>query len=226
MRTRSDSPTKTCTNDGCSNALRAKGLCATHYNQQHQPNRHRKVAMQCALCSSAVMKEPSRPRRYKQVFCDEACHTLWRLEYDPDHMAAAHAAVRAKARNAKPKPLIAPYSRIYVRECRHCQGAFTARSAAAAYCSNTCRNRARRLSRGKRHNIRRIEIFERDNYLCWICGTVCHPTLQLPDRMAATVDHLQPRSFGGTDEPDNLATAHMVCNSRRGASWSWPTLAA
>jgi len=217
---------RTCKLANCDRPYRAKGLCATHYNQQHQPNRHRKVAMQCALCGTTVMKEPSRARRYQKVFCDEACHALWRLEYAPDHMAAAHAALRANPRTVKPKPVIAPHTRIYVRQCRHCHGAFTARGASATYCSNRCRNRVRKIRRGKRHNIRRIEIFERDGYTCWICGIACDPTLQVPDRMAATVDHLQPQSFGGTDEQDNLATAHMVCNSQRGASWSWPTLAA
>ena len=32
MRTRSDSPTKNCTLDGCEKPLRARGMCATHYN--------------------------------------------------------------------------------------------------------------------------------------------------------------------------------------------------
>ena len=215
---------RTCELDNCDRPYRAKGLCATHYNQQHQPNRHRKVAMQCVLCGTAVMKEPSRARRYQKVFCDEACHALWRMEYAPEMMQAV---INARiAMPPKPKPPASNQSRIHVSTCRVCQRAFTARHAGTAYCSNRCRNRARKVSRGKRHKIRRIEIFERDNYLCWICGIACDPTLDVPHRMAATVDHLQPQSFGGTDDPDNLATAHMGCNSRRGASWSWPTLAA
>lgn len=46
------------------------------------------------------------------------------------------------------------------------------------------------------------------------CGRVCH----LCGRPGAdTLDHLVPRSKGGTDELDNLAPAHKSCNSRRGA---------
>lgn len=43
-------------------------------------------------------------------------------------------------------------------------------------------------------------------------GTVCH----LCGRPGAdTVDHLVPRSAGGTDALDNLAPAHQRCNSMR-----------
>lgn len=45
-------------------------------------------------------------------------------------------------------------------------------------------------------------------------GRVCH----LCGRPGAdTLDHIIPRSKGGTDELDNLMPAHKSCNSRRGA---------
>ncbi|WP_425564992.1 HNH endonuclease [Pseudolysinimonas kribbensis] len=47
------------------------------------------------------------------------------------------------------------------------------------------------------------------------------PSLKVPNKLAATVDHLLPRSMGGTDDPSNLATAHLSCNSSRGASLTW-----
>jgi 5-methylcytosine-specific restriction endonuclease McrA len=34
--------------------------------------------------------------------------------------------------------------------------------------------------------------------------------------MAATIDHIVPVSRGGSDDPSNLQTAHMVCNSAKG----------
>lgn len=42
--------------------------------------------------------------------------------------------------------------------------------------------------------------------ICHLCG--------FPG--ADTVDHLIPRSKGGTNHPSNLAPAHMSCNGRRG----------
>ena len=54
-------------------------------------------------------------------------------------------------------------------------------------------------------------------------GTTCHLCLEpialtLPrgDKRGPSVDHLVPRSKGGTDELANLRPAHRSCNSRRG----------
>ncbi|MGA7180373.1 MAG: HNH endonuclease signature motif containing protein [Thiobacillaceae bacterium] len=56
----------------------------------------------------------------------------------------------------------------------------------------------------------RLRIFERDGYKCHYC----HKQLT---RFSATLDHLQPVSEGGDNSFDNLATACLHCNSRRGA---------
>ncbi len=55
----------------------------------------------------------------------------------------------------------------------------------------------------------RTKVFERDGYTCWNCGK------QLT-RFTATLDHLQPVSEGGDNSYDNLRTACLHCNSRRG----------
>lgn len=56
----------------------------------------------------------------------------------------------------------------------------------------------------------RIKVFERDNYKCKYCGR------QLT-RFSATLDHLQPVSQNGLNTFENLITACLHCNSRRGA---------
>lgn len=55
----------------------------------------------------------------------------------------------------------------------------------------------------------RLRVFERDAYKCRYCGK------QLT-RFTATLDHLQPVSEGGDNSFENLATACLHCNSRRG----------
>ena len=55
----------------------------------------------------------------------------------------------------------------------------------------------------------RIKVFERDDYLCHYCQK------QLT-RFSATLDHIQPVSKGGDNSYDNLITACLHCNSRRG----------
>lgn len=56
----------------------------------------------------------------------------------------------------------------------------------------------------------RLRVFERDAYKCRYCGK------QLT-RFTATLDHLQPVSESGDNSFDNLTTACLHCNSRRGA---------
>lgn len=87
-----------------------------------------------------------------------------------------------------------------------------------------------------------VEIGERDGWVCGICRDPGHsmtrtaaagattPSLLRPedlvfeevppgewveagyDPLAASVDHIIPRSAGGTDDPGNLQIAHLFCN--------------
>jgi DNA-directed RNA polymerase subunit RPC12/RpoP len=56
----------------------------------------------------------------------------------------------------------------------------------------------------------RLKVFERDNYKCHYCGK------QLT-RFTATLDHIQPVSESGDNSYENLVTACLHCNSRRGS---------
>lgn len=58
----------------------------------------------------------------------------------------------------------------------------------------------------------REAIYERDGRYCRYCGT--HER-DLGERLA--LDHVIPRSRGGTDDPENLVPACRSCNSRKGA---------
>lgn len=55
----------------------------------------------------------------------------------------------------------------------------------------------------------RADVFERDHYVCVYC-------LAMLDAATARVDHVVPRSRGGSDDLDNLATACPGCNSAKG----------
>jgi 5-methylcytosine-specific restriction endonuclease McrA len=59
-------------------------------------------------------------------------------------------------------------------------------------------------------DVRPLEIFERDGWVCGICGDIVTPK-------DASIDHVIPFARGGTHEPANVQTAHHLCNSRKGA---------
>jgi endogenous inhibitor of DNA gyrase (YacG/DUF329 family) len=65
-------------------------------------------------------------------------------------------------------------------------------------------------------------VFERDGWLCHLCGESIDRALTGWDRMGPTVDHLIPLVAGGEHSYANVAAAHRSCNSRKGASLAAP----
>ncbi|MCU1400564.1 MAG: hypothetical protein JWN62_3673 [Acidimicrobiales bacterium] len=52
----------------------------------------------------------------------------------------------------------------------------------------------------------RVSLFERDGWHCRYCGEVL-------TEATATLDHITPQWKGGSNEPDNLASCCLMCNS-------------
>ncbi|MEB3260155.1 MAG: HNH endonuclease [Cyanobacteriota bacterium] len=53
----------------------------------------------------------------------------------------------------------------------------------------------------------RRNVFQRDNHLCQYCGSGSDPL---------SIDHVVPRSRGGADVWENVTTACLACNVRKG----------
>jgi len=69
-----------------------------------------------------------------------------------------------------------------------------------------------RISRFNKIPFRRVElsrknVIRRDNYHCQYCGSKSHDL---------TIDHIIPKSRGGTESWDNLVAACTNCNNRKG----------
>jgi len=60
----------------------------------------------------------------------------------------------------------------------------------------------------------RLAVRERFGFRCGYCGV--HESQEGAE---LTIDHYQPRSRGGTDEPDNLVYCCHACNSHKGDYW-------
>lgn len=69
-----------------------------------------------------------------------------------------------------------------------------------------------RLSRPSFSDSFRRDLWERDGRTCYLC----HVEILHWDGDSMHIDHVRPRSQGGSDEPHNLRTAHPVCNLRKG----------
>lgn len=89
-------------------------------------------------------------------------------------------------------------------------------------------NRAMRKSRF-RAPVKRTEIYYRDKYTCQLCNLPVIMTAKTPRHkksdcceaqcfLAPTIDHITPLANGGWHEPENVQTAHFICNSKKSNS--------
>ena len=58
--------------------------------------------------------------------------------------------------------------------------------------------------------MKRLRIFVRDRFRCQYCGQKRAPG-------ELTLDHITPRSREGRSTPENLVTACVACNTRKGS---------
>ena len=60
------------------------------------------------------------------------------------------------------------------------------------------------------------DVFERDGWVCGICGDPVDPELRWPARMSVSLDHVVPLEMGGDHVPENARCSHLGCNTARG----------
>lgn len=230
---------RTCALPECTKRLRARGLCSTHYNQQHQPNRHPKRTVQCTWCKTECVKDAGREHRYGGLFCSLACRDRWRKatgtnpQPSPETAAAGVAAFALirQARRYKAKLKLRRAARgtrggLWASgRCERCGCAFIATAYGwdvPRYCSERCAHRAcasRRRARERSAEVERYSryaIFERDGWRCHICRRLVRRHAVVPHPLAPTIDHILPLAAGGADSAANVATAHFLCNSTKG----------
>jgi 5-methylcytosine-specific restriction endonuclease McrA len=58
----------------------------------------------------------------------------------------------------------------------------------------------------------RPDVYERDKWVCGICGKPVDRTLEWPDKWSASLDHIVPIEQGGPHSFDNCQLAHLHCN--------------
>lgn len=97
--------------------------------------------------------------------------------------------------------------------CEKCGLRFDRSHHLQRYCSEACRPDPREWIPS---SIRR-EVYERDDYRCQLCGseTEVAPVSGEYHPWAPSLDHIVPKSRGGSDRISNLRTAHRWCNTVR-----------
>ncbi|WJZ27878.1 HNH endonuclease [Arthrobacter phage 1191A] len=79
------------------------------------------------------------------------------------------------------------------------------------------RSRARKF--GVEHeSVNRMQVFDRDGWICGICDEAIFKSVKYPDMMSASLDHVIPMSRGGGHLYSNTQASHLSCNIAKGAS--------
>lgn len=59
------------------------------------------------------------------------------------------------------------------------------------------------------------DVFERDRWVCGICGERIDSAVSYPDPLSVSLDHIVPLSKGGGHVLANVQASHLVCNVRK-----------
>lgn len=223
-----------CSIDGCERTHRARGYCGSHYNQILDSDRHKRTTtVPCAGCGKPVERRLSEGRSRRTV-CSYDCRyrVSWgspeqanerRVRYERERQMVGPVEIRLGPRLA-PAGWVDPYAqkvpvtrRMFVQgDCVICGDAFMAECSQGGhlpmYCSSRC-SRFRHKSSGWISRTDRLAIYERDGWICQICCGSTSRIYAYEDPWSPTLDHVVPRSLGGSDDPENLRLAHAWCNS-------------
>lgn len=104
--------------------------------------------------------------------------------------------------------------------CATCGLSFTTTRSRQVTCSTECSERRRwsvrdQHRRGVSKRVRQ-RILARDGWRCYLCSGSIPQDRAWPHSLSGTVDHVQPVSAGGSNDPTNLRAAHWACNRDKG----------
>lgn len=108
-------------------------------------------------------------------------------------------------------------NQVYVQgACIVCAAEYLSPGSQSRYCSKVCRDKNRNARSYGLSWLDRMALFARDGWKCQICSEPVDYTADPLTDWYPTLDHIVPRSKGGSDDLSNLRTAHRWCNSVRG----------
>ena len=226
-----------CSVDGCERGVLARGYCPSHYKSEYHIPRFgvtpKKVKTRICLCGAEV-----RSLAGKQKYCSDVCRYAWR---DVERSESKAVVVWAPPLHIpvvrSPRVVVLPpkQSRRFGCVCAICGVSFVA-DGMHATCSPECAkvNKREKVKRNTRKYLRRhgkfaIEpsvrwsIYERDGWVCQLCGGEVSRVYDRHDPMSPTLDHVVPRSLQLVQDhsPENLRLAHALCNSKRSNNVDW-----
>lgn len=175
-----------------------------------------RIRLKCKKCGNVIERAASTFRQ-KNICC-EACKERLKLSESRTKLLYAFLAIK-EAKEPK--------------TCKTCGGIFYSPYRTQIYCSEKCKRKVKAKTKSIRSRCRkygvyydssvtRTKVFERDGYICQICGkpTVNDTSWGTIGPKAPTVDHIVALANGGTHTWGNVQCAHAICNSYKRDLWA------
>lgn len=170
----------------------------------------------CRVCTTWIVSpDPDARCPSHQHVHPRFVHQTYSLCRNPwcDRGAVGRSTRRYCSDECRLQSYLATSSQVHYRDCPDCGALFSTPRPGQAYCSEACRRPHRgriRISKAAR-----LRIYKRDGWRCQLCRGKVDRRARYTDR-APSLDHIIPRSLGGTDQPHNLQLAHRSCNTDKG----------
>lgn len=174
------------------------------------------VRLKCKKCNNIIERYCYTVRKTKNISCDYCTEKQkQQIELQNERVKLMRFFVALKEYKT---PKI----------CKGCGSEYYSQFENSAYCSRECRKKARRTGSGIRSRCRHYGVyydpavkpklvFERDNYICQICGMTTNPDDKSWNGnfgpYSPTVDHILALANGGAHTWENVQCAHAKCNS-------------
>lgn len=147
----------------------------------------------------------SEERRKKAI----ASVNRWKAE-NPEKAKEVAEKARAKAKERGYKPQLTPEQVAHARETTR-QWRKDHKDVVVGY-----REERSRLQASVREGrISRKKLWEQCGGICGICGQPIDRSIEYPDNMSLSYDHIIPLSKGGKHIQDNIQCCHRICNTRK-----------
>ena len=187
-----------CNINECNGKTLAKGLCRKHYNQQYNKN----------LTPEQKEKRNARIKKYRET-------------------EKGKEAVKRYNTSDKCKQRISDYLKtekgqeVRKKKAKKYQCSVKGKEASQKYCNSEKGKEANRkgahIRRARKRSVEienfdSFEIFERDEWVCKLCGKQVDKNLKYPDPLCPSLDHIIPLSKNGPHTRDNVQLAHLFCN--------------
>jgi 5-methylcytosine-specific restriction endonuclease McrA len=202
-----------CAIDGCADLVCARGWCTKHWTRW---SRHGDplVRMPGEIVDGRRICPRCETDKLLVEFGSSRCYCL---------PCAALRAAEYRVEN--------PYTPVQGNPatCEHCDQDFLADKRRSRYCSRECSAARKDIDNWKHQALRRarmrsavvemfdrLEIFERDNWICQLCFNPVDRNAPRHHPRVPSIDHIIPIARGGEHSRANAQTACLGCNVRKG----------